>query len=60
MYPGADSYTEDKVTQAARAIVKLDLAEKAFMIGLLADVEQAQSSLSLKVNEINSEDIENP
>ena len=60
MYPGADHYAESQVAQSARAVVKLDLPEKSFMISLLADIEQAQGSLSLKVNEINSQDILNP
>lgn len=60
MYPGKDSYLESNVVQSARAVVKLDLPEKMFMVGLLADIEQAKGSLAVKLNEINSEDVAFP
>ena len=60
MYPGDNTWHEDRVEDSARAVVKLDLPEQAFMVGLLADIEKAKGSLSVKTNKFNSADIDLP
>lgn len=60
MYPGDNTWHEDRVEDSARAIVKLDLPEGAFMVGLLADIEVAKGSLAVKTNQFNTADIELP
>lgn len=60
MYPGDNAYNTDNVKQAAQAVVHLDLPERAFMVGLLADIEQAHGSLAVKLNELNSVDVSVP
>lgn len=60
MYPGDNTWHEDRVKDSARAIVKLDLPQVSFMLGLLADIEKAKGSLSVKTNKFNSQDINLP
>ena len=60
MYPGSNSWKTDTVTQSVLAVVKLDLPEWAFMIGLLADIEVEKGSVSVKRNTFNPVDIAHP
>lgn len=60
MYMGLDTWNSSVASQAARATIVLDLPEKDFMLGLLADIEQDKGSLSVKTNRFVSNDITLP
>ena len=59
-YGGQDSWTSVNTESAVLAVVKLDLDEPEFMVGLLADLEVAKGSLSVKTNILISQDIYQP
>lgn len=59
-YGGQDSWTSVNTESAVLAVVKLDLDEPDFMVGLLADLEVAKGSLSVKTNILISQDIYQP
>jgi len=59
-YAGQDSWTSVNTESAVLAVVKLDLDEPDFMVGLLADLEVAKGSLSVKTNILISQDIYQP
>jgi len=46
-YTGIDTYDSDIVELTSKAVVKLDLNEKSFMVALLADLEQSHVHRSL-------------
>jgi hypothetical protein len=60
MYMGLDTWDSTVAGQSARATIVLDLPEGEFMLGLLADIEQAKGSLSVKTNQFASNDIALP
>ena len=59
-YGGQDSWTSVNTESAVLAVVKLDLDAPGFMVGLLADLEVAKGSLSVKTNILISQDIYQP
>ena len=46
-YPGTDDYSTTIVANTVDAVVKLDLNEFKFMLGLLADTTQANPAISI-------------
>jgi hypothetical protein len=46
-YGGLDTYDSSNVEKSAEAIITLDLNERAFMLGLSADLKQAVPSISI-------------